>query len=314
MKKYFVISSVIIAFFSLFNGCSNSGYPGYELSDNGVNYKFITRSADTAKAEVSDYVAVNMTYGLADTLLFDSKTLDDELVFPYIEHTFAGDLYDALGLMSVGDSMSFVIVADSFYLKTANMDKLPSYVKAGEPMYYKLKLLRAETKKQYQQAIIDTQTEKRKKEISTLLDYVRNNKISTPPAASGLYFIETKKGRGHKPEKGDVCNIRLMVKTLNGTQLYSNLKKDIPVLKVEYGKEFDTKGFMEGLGMMKEGGEAKLIVPSNIGVGAYGMQGVDGFTTLEYILVLESITPFAVAEKQRIEEEKIRNAELVSVK
>jgi FKBP-type peptidyl-prolyl cis-trans isomerase len=314
MKKYLVISIVVAGIFGLLSKCSNSKYPGYKLSDNGVNYKFISQTTDTSKAKVSDYVVVNMSYRLTDTLLFDSKTLDDELVFPYLEHTFVGDLYDAISLMSVGDSMSFVVVADSFYIKTANLNKLPNFVKAGEPMYYNLKLLKVETKKQHQQAIIDTQAEKRKKEIGKLLEYMRENKISTPPTASGLYYLETKKGRGPKPEKGDICNVRLMVKTLNGPQLYSNLKKDIPALKVEFGKEFDTKGFMEGLGMMRKGGEANLIVPSNIGVGAYGMQGVDGFTTLEYKLKLESITPFAVAERQRAEEEKIRNAERDKIK
>ena len=301
-KSLFLLLSIIVL-----HSCTNSKYPGYTLTDRGVYYKVHEKSADTLFPQTSDYVTLTMNYGLSDTMLFESKNLDTKLVFPMIEPMFEGDLYEALKLMSPGDSMSFVIVADSFFLITSNMPELPDYVVAGEPMYYDVKLLNVQTNQQHQLSLIEEQNAKHKKEISDLLKYVRKNKIETAPLENGLYFIEQKTGKGIKADTGDICKISLSVSELNGKQLFTNFNTT-NYLNIEFGKEFDTPGFMQGLGMMREGGKAKLIVPSRIGVGAYGMQGVDGFTTLSYEIELIEVTPYAELVKQREAEEKQQNA------
>lgn len=280
-----VISTTII----FITSCSNSKYPGYELSESGVNYRFYNESDDTVKASVGSYVTVNMKFGLSDTVLFDSKMMNEDLVFPVSKPTFKGDIFDALQMMSPGDSMSFVVVADSFYLQTAKMNNLPEFVEAGELLYYDISLKKIENKEEYQQSISQRQQQKYKQERSKLLDYIRQNKITSPPLETGLYYIETTKGRGSKPDTGDICTIRLEVTDLNGRLLYSNMDEELQTLDVTFGEEFDTKGFMQGLGLMRKGGRSKLIVPSTIGVGKLGMQGVDGYTTLIYKVSLEDI-------------------------
>jgi len=289
MKRHILLLIIISTNIFFITSCSDSKYPGYELSDSGVNYRFYDQSDDTVKAEIGDYVTVNMKFGLSDTIIFDSEKMNEELSFPISKHTFEGDLYDALQMMSVGDSMSFVVVADSFYLRTGRMPKLPDFVEPGELLYYDVAIKRIENKEEYQQSVLKRQQEKYKLERSKLLDYIRKNEITTPPQASGLYYIETKKGRGTKPDTGDVCTLRLEVTDISGRLLYSNMDSDKSTLDVTYGEEFDTKGFMQGLGMMRKGGKSKLIVPSPIGVGKLGMQGVDGFTTLIYKVSLEDI-------------------------
>ncbi len=289
MKRHILWLIILSTFVFYTTSCSDSKYPGYELSDSGVNYRFNHQSDDTTLAKVGSYVTINMKFGLSDTILFDSKMMDEELSFPVSNHVFRGDLYDALQMMNPGDSMSFVVVADSFYLKTGGMPKLPDFVEPGELLYYDISLKKIENKEEYQQSVLAKQQEKYKLERSKLLQYIRQNEITTAPLETGLYYIETKKGRGIKPDTGDICTIRLEVSDLNGRILYTNMDAKLPTLDVTYGEEFDTKGFMQGLGMMREGGKSKLIVPSPIGVGKLGMQGVDGFTTLVYKVSLENI-------------------------
>ena len=289
MKRHILLLIILSTSIFFITSCSDSKYPGYELSDSGVNYRFYNQSNDTVKAEIGDYVTVNMKFGLSDTVIFDSEMMNEELSFPISNHTFKGDLYDALQMMSVGDSMSFVVVADSFYLQTGRMPKIPDFVEPGELLYYDVAVKKIENKEEYQQSVLMRQQEKYKLERSKLLEYIRQNEITTLPQASGLYYIETKEGRGIKPDTGDVCTIRLEVSDLSGRLLYSNMDTEIPTLEVTYGEEFDTKGFMQGLGMMRKGGKSKLIVPSPIGVGKLGMQGVEGFTTLIYKVSLEDI-------------------------
>ncbi len=293
--------------------CTDSKYPGYSLSDGGIYYKVYEKSNDTATANISDYVTIRMNYGLSDTMLFESTSLDDKLRFPMIEPTFDGDLYEALKLMSPGDSMSFVVVADSFFLKTSLMPQLPDYVTAGEPLYYYIKLLQIQTNDEYQLSLKEEQNANYKQEIADLLKYIRQNKIEVAPNKSGLYFIEQKTGYGPKPDTGDMCKISLSVSELNGQQLFSNFNTG-NFLSIEYGSDFDTRGFMEGLGLLKEGGKAKFLVPSRIGVGSYGMQGVDGFTTLSYEVELVELTPYATVLKQQKAEEEKQNASREKIK
>lgn len=305
MGKHFYKLLIVLISILLIQSCTESKYPGYKLSDSGVYYNILEKSDDTTVARLTDYVTVIMNYRLEDSLLFESKNLDLELRFPMIEPMFKGDLYDALGLMSPGDSMSFVIVADSFYLNTVNNIKIPEFVTSGEPMYYDLRLIRVQTNQEYQQDLMKELDIKHKQEIANLLTYVRKNKIETAPLQSGLYFIDEIKGKGPKPDTGDICMVRLSVFDISGMQLYSNFNSD--PLNIEYGKQFDTRGFMQGLGLMRKGGKANFIVPSVIGVGSYGMQGVDGYTTLMYEVELVDITLYETVLKQRDEEEKKRN-------
>lgn len=174
-KHFYKLFIIMLLSIVLIQSCTKSKYPGYKLSDSGVYYNILEKSNDTTVARLTDYVTVIMNYRLNDSLLFESKKLDMELRFPMIEPMFKGDLYDALGLMSPGDSMSFVIVADSFYLNTANMLKIPDFVTPGEAMYYDLRLVKMQTNTEYQQDLMKVQDLKHKEEISNLLTYVRKN-------------------------------------------------------------------------------------------------------------------------------------------
>ena len=228
--------------------------------------------------------------------------MENELRFQLVEPIFEGDIYEAIKLMSVGDSMSFVVVADSFFLKTAANPKLPGFITAGEPMFYNVKLLERETLQQHQENLKQQHLSARKEEISVLLKYLRENKIEAAPLQSGLYFLQQKKGYGPLPDTGDILKVKLKVAELNGKQLYSN-QNTSGSLQIEFGKPFDTRGFMQGLSMMRKGAKARMLVPSPIGVGAYGMQGVAAYTTLEYEVELLDITPYATVLKQRVKEQ-----------
>lgn len=303
MRKF--IFNLLVLFFgiSFFYSCSESKYSGFDLSDNGIYHKFHFKSGDTTSVHLSDYVTVTMKYRLDDTVLFDSKSLDSELRFPLIQSSFEGDLFDALQLMSPGDSMSFVVVADSFYFNTIKLLSLPDFVTAGEPLYYDVKLIDVETNLQYKENRLAEQKIKQKEEISNLIEYIKNNNIEVAPLQNGLYFINEVRGKGALPDTGDMCKVKLTVSQLDGIVLFSNVTSD--ALNIEFGKQFDTKGFMLGLGMMRKGGKAKLIVPSQIGVGAFGNQGIDGFTTLLYEVELLDITSYAqIVKQQKAEEER----------
>ena len=296
----------IFAFVILMGGCQEQ-FPGFEKADNGVFYKVHYRGTDSLHPQLSDWVVLNMDYRLEDSLMFSSKNLPEPLRFPIIKPLFKGDLYDGLGMMGVGDSMTFAVVADSFFLKTAFLKDLPPNVKPGTPMYYDVKLLRFLSEEEHQIEVQKEGDRKLKEEFDALYQYLKEHKIKTEPTPSGLYFISLEKGKGRKPQAGEMCSVFLTVKQLDGKELYTNYDED--PIDIEFGKEFDTKGLMEGLGMMHEGEKALLIVPSEIGVGPGGKDGVPPFTTITYELKLDKIKTIEQvkkdrAQRRRLEEQK----------
>jgi len=285
----------------------NDKFKGFEYGGNGVYYKIDSKGNNKTVWHDSDWVTVRMDYRLEDTLLYSSKNNGDSLTFGMMPPQFEGDIYEGLKLMSVGDSFTFAIVADSFFLKTAQMTQLPPFVKPGSPMYFDIKLLSHYTSDQYDTIIERRKREARQKEIEALNNYLKENHITTKPTASGLYYIPLEKGTGRKPEKGEMCRIYLEVKQLDGTLVFSNFGKD--PIDVEYGKDFDTKGLQEGLGMMHEGEKAELIVPSPIGVGTKSRGMVPPFTTIIYTVKLDKLRTVEEVQKERAEKKKRRDEE-----
>ena len=301
----------LLAFFLV--SCSSDKFPGFEEGENGVYYKVHYRGNGSAGATDSGWMKVYMDYRLKDSVLFTSKTMEEDFIFPMIKPLFVGDLYEGMKMMNEGDSMSFAIVADSFYLVTANAQELPDFVQPGDPFYFDVKLLKRYTNSEYKALQENIKEEKRQEESLRLAAYLDKNNISTEALPSGLVFIPLKKGYGKKPDTGEMCRVYLKVEVLDGDLLYNNFEKGDPI-DVEYGKGFDTEGFMEGLGKLKVGGKAKLIVPSEIGVGERGMQGVPAFTTLVYEIQLDDIKSVEEVKKDRAERKKAKEAEIARLK
>lgn len=301
MKKIFNIILLFLSGLFLFS-CTHRKPEtlDFKKGDNNLLYHVYHKSDDTVHPRLNDLVFVNMRYYLPDTVLFDSKNLDEELMFPMIKPMFQGDLYDGLAMMSPGDSMTFKVVADSFFMKTAMMKQLPSYVKPGTPMFFDVKLKKVMTQKAYED-------EQKSKEKEILRKYLKENNITVMPTASGLYFIPLKKGKGRKPVKGDICGVYLKVQTIDGTVLWDRSDE---MIDIEFGGNFDTKGLMEGLSMMREGGKARLIVPSEIGVGSTGrLPAVKPYTTIIYDVTLAKFKTLEELKKERKEKAKKKAVE-----
>jgi len=126
--------------------------------------------------------------------------------------------------------------------------------------------------------------------MSRLEAYIQANQITAQPAASGVYYLETKKGSGKSPGPDQYVSAHFTVSLLGGEKLFSTIDGGEP-LDFQYGSQFENKGFMEIIGMMKEGGKANAIVPSSMAFGAQGAGNgiVPPFTTLYYDIELIKI-------------------------
>jgi FKBP-type peptidyl-prolyl cis-trans isomerase len=106
---------------------------------------------------------------------------------------------------------------------------------------------------------------------------------------SGLYYFETLTGTGITPVLNDSAFVKYTGKFLNGYTFDSNVTTGTLFgFRVGVG----ITGFSEGIMLMKAGGKATLLIPSNL---AYGSQGsypyISGYTPLLFDVELVRVKP-----------------------
>jgi FKBP-type peptidyl-prolyl cis-trans isomerase FkpA len=114
--------------------------------------------------------------------------------------------------------------------------------------------------------------------------------------ASGLIYTEIKAGTGAQPKPTDTVKVHYAGTLIDGKEFDSSVKRGEPV---EFALNDVLPCWREGVGMMKTGGKAKLVCPSDI---AYGPQGrppvIPGGATLIFeVELLDAQSSGATAPK-----------------
>ncbi|NVO03321.1 MAG: FKBP-type peptidyl-prolyl cis-trans isomerase [Bacteroidetes bacterium] len=276
-----------------FTGCSK--YPGFDKTDSGLYYKFHVKNDGAQKPAAGDYIMVEMAYRIDTMKLFDSKKNGEPVLLQIVEPLYKGDIVEGLKLMGIGDSATFIINTDSFFLKNVGLEKLPPKIKGGTVMHFDFKLISIKKKAEFekeQQAKMEEQKimmEKRKEsEPIELAKYIKDNKINAKPTKSGLYYIELKKGTGAKAENGKTVSVHYTGFFLDGSKFESSLDRGTPI-DFPLGQKNVIPGWEEGISMMKVGGKAKLIIPSELAYGPQGKQPIMPYTPLVFEVELVGV-------------------------
>jgi FKBP-type peptidyl-prolyl cis-trans isomerase len=224
-----------------------------------------------------------------DTTLFDSKKqMGTPVRFQIPRSDFKGDIYEGIKMMSAGDSASFMISADSLFLKTFKMAKRPPMIDSNSFINFYVHLL-----------TVDSPISLQKKEAESLQNYLTTNKVTVQPSPSGIYYIETAPGKGMKIDTGCGVKIQFKVSLTDGKQIFSTYDRPEPV-SFQYGKRFDTPGLEEAIGWMKKGTKATVIVPSKM---AFGEQGrgtiVPPYSSIVYNVEIMDVVTKAEFEKEQ---------------
>jgi FKBP-type peptidyl-prolyl cis-trans isomerase len=91
----------------------------------------------------------------------------------------------------------------------------------------------------------------------------------TVTTASGLKYVDVKEGTGAEPKPGQTVTVKYVGRFENGKIFDQNQQG----FSFKIGKGEVIKGWDEGVGSMKVGGERKLTIPPNL---AYGERGYPG--------------------------------------
>ena len=142
MKKSGILFPAILVALVLVatSGCDSLFNGGYKKTKSGISYKIFNKSnPDTTTVRVGSVVALDMTYGLKDSIIFNSKEVPGEIRFPVVEPQYEGDFYEALQLFCQGDSATFIIKAGPFFTKTVGQPSLPEGFKEEDELHFQIK-------------------------------------------------------------------------------------------------------------------------------------------------------------------------------
>ncbi|MBN2662370.1 MAG: FKBP-type peptidyl-prolyl cis-trans isomerase [Bacteroidales bacterium] len=260
-KSIYLLTSLILILFS----CKSK--IKFESTTSGLEYHFVHHSDTAVKSEIGDALVLNMQIFWNDSLLFDTRELG--LIYRIqLLPPSNGSLHEALAMMNNGDSAIFRLNAFNFYQITAEVPS-PSCIKKDDKLTFYIRLidiLTAEDIKREQDRI---DRMKQKNELSLLQDYLQANEITTQPLPNGLYYIPTKEGTGRTPKQGDSVTVHYEGKFINNQPFDSSLKNNKPFTFM-YGDTTLISGWTQGIGLMKKGGVAQIIIPSSLGYGKNG--------------------------------------------
>ena len=289
--------------------CNKSDFDGFTKGKNGLNYKFFTQDDAGVKPQVGDGVSFKYVFTLHsnDSVLVNSSLVSQDgtgiTKFIMPKSSFVGSIEDALMMMSVNDSAAFMVSADSFFLKTNQMTALPPFVKPNDYIQANIKLVEIKTKADIEknQKEQEAQMAKVAEMEKPMLDkYLIDNKITVAPTASGLYYIELKKGKGANAKAGDMVTMQYKGTTLDGKEFDSSYGRPEP-FKFILGQGQVIPGWDEAIQLMAKGGKAKLILPSAIAYGARGAGGaIPPFASLVFEVELVDFEAAPAAPAQQM--------------
>lgn len=179
---------------------------------------------------------------------------------------------EALKMMSKGSEISIIVPSQLAFGEQGRKPMVGPYT----TLLYDIKMVSFQTRAQFDKEREEEQkkaeAEKLKaktEEAGKIQSYIKNNKITAKPTASGLYYIETQKGTGESPVAGKTVKVHYTGTLLDGTKFDSSVDRGQP-FEFVLGQGQVIQGWDEGIALMKKGGKARLIIPSAI---AYGESG-----------------------------------------
>ncbi len=197
-----------------------------------------------------------------DTVFTDTYKRKEPIVMPLSKGAFKGSFENSLTHLSVGDSATVYVSADSLFMRV--QQPLPQGVTKGSDMKFIVKIKSIQTMAQFQKA----QEEKKNNEVKLMENFAKKNFPNATKTQYGMYRVVLKEGTGATIPSGKTVKVDYTGKLMNG-QIFDSSAGKQP-LEFPIGQGAVIPGWEQALMMMKKGEKSIFFIPSNL---AYGEQG-----------------------------------------
>lgn len=102
-----------------------------------------------------------------------------------------------------------------------------------------------------------------------ILDYIASNSLTAQSTSSGLYYVINDPGTGTQPTINDVVTVDYRGELTDGS-VFDQTNPNGATFSLQNVIE----GWQEGIPLFKEGGDGLLLIPSALGYGPAGTNGI----------------------------------------
>lgn len=258
---------------------------GFIKLPSGVSYKLV-KDLPGKNAIVSDFAEVHISTKIGDSVLFDSRKMNNNNPVPLQlqKPQFSGDVVEGFTYMSVGDSAIFTVAIDSIKKRGA---QLAPWMKDGMMLEYYVQMVSIKSEAQTKADNEKKSTAQKTIDATLIEDFLKKNNITAQKSASGLNYVITMPGAGENAKAGQSVTVNYTGTTLDGKKFDSNVDSTfnhVQPFTFTLGQGQVIKGWDEGIALLKKGGKARLFIPSHI---AYGAQSPSPAIPANSVLIFD---------------------------
>lgn len=271
-----VTVAILVIAFSSFIKDDKKRFPGYTPLENGSYFKLHIKGAGTITVDTGGAVFIKIKFKtISDSVFLDinEETKSPSYPMRVDKFEYKGDFLDIFTGLHAGDSASFFMRLDSLQAHYPEEFKFEERYDTMEYLGFVVKVDSIYSREKVKEIRKAVELEQKKQEFqidsmmvaepAAIEKYIADNKIKKKPTPNGLYYIETKKGKGENIKDGQTVSIKYTGKFLNGEVFDSSENSGQP-LKFVVGQHMVIPGMEEGLLLMKKGGKATFIIPSSL--------------------------------------------------
>jgi FKBP-type peptidyl-prolyl cis-trans isomerase FkpA len=255
------------------------------VTDNGLKYQFHIQNEGKRKAKLGEIVTLHMVMKATspkDSVLNDTYKGGNPVKIMVQPSSFKGDFKEGFTMLSVGDSVTFYVSADSLFNQF--QQPFPSFVSKGSDIAFTFKVLNIQNKDEFEKAMQKHKQDQVGVDAKRITEYLaKNNITNSQKTASGLHYVIKQEGSGTTPAKGDSVTVHYLGRLTDGKEFDSSYKNGQP-FTFPVGMGFVIPGWDEGLQKLKKGSKATFIIPSYL---AYGSESPGPGIPADAILVFD---------------------------
>ncbi|MBQ6156576.1 MAG: FKBP-type peptidyl-prolyl cis-trans isomerase [Bacteroidales bacterium] len=204
-----------------------------------------------------------------------------------MDSLYEGDMFQALRMMHVGDSATFILDGPQFFEQM--MTPGQEYTFGEDPLYLDVKLLGLMKKADFEKAQAEYEaqlSERKEMEASDIEDYLQKNP-GLKQQTTGVYLKSVKKGTGDKVEPLQTVKVHYTGKFTDGTVFDSSVERGEP-FSFTVGAGQVIPGWDATVADMKVGDKVTVLIPSDLAYGE-GTRGIPPYTPLVFDIELLEI-------------------------
>ncbi|HQV55054.1 MAG: FKBP-type peptidyl-prolyl cis-trans isomerase [Chitinophagaceae bacterium] len=273
---------------------ASCGKTTYRKTPGGMPYKVYSGS-DTQRIAVGNIIKVHFTRTIKDSV--DYTTTGSLPVYvPISANSTPYDLSEIWTKLKKGDSVVATQMMDTFIMRNPQHPNfLSGQFKKGDKIVISLKIIdvfASDSLAQLDEAKQKKEWESKEGEI--VAKYIKDKNITAQKTTSGVYVETLTPGTGNVVGTGKYVSVNYTGTTFGGFKFDSNTDsafQHVAPLSFTTASGEMTKGFDDGVQMMRKGEQARVYVPSSL---AYGAQpnpqsGIKPYENLIFDIVVLDI-------------------------